>query len=62
MECPYPEIIKIYDVIMKEIVDSPMWGFDSDSNYQYMEASYFRVQKKYMEKLEKDKEIRANIK
>lgn len=62
IESPYPEIIKIYDLIKKAIVDSPMWGFDSDNNYQYMEASYFRVQKQYEEKLEKDKKLRESKK
>ena len=58
MESPYPEIIKIYDVIMQEVVDSDAWGFDMDCNYQYVEASYYRIQKKYKEKYEEDKKLR----
>jgi hypothetical protein len=59
MACPYPEIIEIYDKIMKMIVDWDGWGFDSDNNYQVYEASYFNIQQKFIEKYEEDKKLRT---
>jgi hypothetical protein len=59
IQCPYPEIIEIYNKIMKLIVDWDGWGFDSDNNYQVYEASYFNIQQKYVEKYEEDRRLRA---
>jgi hypothetical protein len=60
--CPYPEIIQIYDRIMQLIVEWDRWGFDSDNNYQVYEASYFNIQRKFIEKYNEDKKLRAERK
>lgn len=60
MDCPYQEIIEIYDEIMKMIVDYDGWGFDSDNNYQVYEASYFNIQQEFERKLEEDKNLRKS--
>ncbi|MFW9974327.1 MAG: hypothetical protein ACFFDQ_03525 [Candidatus Thorarchaeota archaeon] len=60
--CPYPEIIEIYDRILKLIVDWDGWGFDSDNNYQVYEASYFNIQQKFIQKYEEDTKLRIEKK
>ncbi len=57
-ESPYPQIEKIFDKIDEEILSSDAWGFDSDCNYQYVEASYFHIWEEYQKKWEEDKKRR----
>jgi hypothetical protein len=60
LDCPYQEIIEIYDEIMKMIVAYDGWGFDSDNNYQVYEASYFNIQQEFERKLEEDTNLRKS--